>query len=153
MVDVGDRVPAWQLTLADGGNLTSADLAGKRHILYFYPKADTPGCTVEAQDFSALMPQFTAHGVPVIAVSKDAPAKLAKFQAKYGLTVQLASDGEGALIEAMGVWVEKSNYGKKYMGIERSTFLIDGDGRVEQIWRKVRVKGHAEAVCAAIPSA
>ncbi len=148
MVDVGDKVPAWQLTLADGRSLTSADLAGKRHILYFYPKADTPGCTTEAQDFSALMPQFAALGVPVIAVSKDPPAKLLKFQQKYDLSVELASDGDGELIAAMGVWVEKSNYGKKYMGIERSTFRIGADGRVEQVWRKVRVKGHAEAVCA-----
>lgn len=153
MADVGDKVPAWQLTLADGRSLTSADLAGKRHILYFYPKADTPGCTTEAQDFSALMPQFAAAGVPVIAISKDAPAKLIKFQQKYDLSVELASDADGVLIAAMGVWVEKSNYGKKYMGIERSTFLVGADGRVEQVWRKVRVKGHADAVCAAIGGA
>ena len=115
-------------------------------MVYFYPKADTPGCTNEAKDFTELASDFAALGVPVVGVSKDKPAKLRKFADKYGLTVTLASDEPGDACEAFGTWVEKSLYGRKYMGIERATFLIGADGVVARVWPKVKVKGHAAEV-------
>ena len=149
MVETGSAVPAWALTAADGAPLSSGEMAGKPYVLYFYPKADTPGCTNEARDFSALAGDFAAAGVRVIGVSKDAPKKLAKFADKYGLAVTLASDADGHVTEDFGAWVEKSMYGKTYMGIERCTFLVGADGRVVRDWRKVKVKGHADEVLAA----
>ncbi|MDP3403827.1 MAG: peroxiredoxin [Brevundimonas sp.] len=141
----GSKAPAFDMP-ADGGG--RATLPGPT-VLYFYPKADTPGCTNEAKDFSEHAEAFAGAGVTVIGVSKDAVKKLEKFKAKYDLKVTLASDEDTGVTEAFGVWVEKSMYGKTYMGIERATFLIDGSGTVRRVWRKVSVKGHAEAVLAA----
>ncbi|MBL0769965.1 thioredoxin-dependent thiol peroxidase [Sphingopyxis sp. XHP0097] len=143
---IGDAIPAVKLADADGAMIDLAAMKGAPLIVYFYPKADTPGCTTEAQDFTRLAPDFAHLGAQVLAVSRDAPAKLCKFRDKYGLTVRLASDEDGAVCEAFGTWVEKKNYGRTYMGIERSTFLFDRDGKLAKEWRKVRVKGHADAV-------
>ena len=141
----GSKAPAFDMP-ADGGG--RATLSGPT-VLYFYPKADTPGCTNEARDFTEHADAFAAAGVTVVGVSKDPVKKLEKFKTKYDLKVTLASDEETGVTEAYGVWVEKSMYGKTYMGIERATFLIDASGTVRQIWRKVSVKGHAEVVLAA----
>jgi thioredoxin-dependent peroxiredoxin len=145
----GDMAPDATLTTPEGGTLTLAQLRGKPLVLYFYPKDDTAGCTREAQDFSAMKAAFDLAGVAVIGVSKDPPAKHQKFTAKHNLTVSLASDEDGSVCEAFGTWIEKSLYGRKYMGIDRATFLIDGEGRIAEIWRKVKVPGHAEKVLAA----
>ncbi|KQN25854.1 alkyl hydroperoxide reductase [Sphingomonas sp. Leaf33] len=145
----GDAIPDLTLASADGP-IRLADYGGKPFVLYFYPKDDTPGCTREAQDFSALADDFAAAGVALLGVSKDPPAKHAKFAAKHGLSVPLASDDDdGTVLNAFGAWVEKSLYGKKYMGIDRSTFLFGADGTLAKAWRKVKVPGHAEAVLAA----
>jgi peroxiredoxin Q/BCP len=144
-ITTGSRAPAFDMP-ADGG--ARATLSGPT-VLYFYPKADTPGCTNEAKDFTEHADAFAAAGVTVIGVSKDPVKKLDRFKAKYDLKVTLASDEETGVTEAYGVWVEKSMYGKTYMGIERSTVLIDGTGRVARIWPKVSVKGHADEVLAA----
>lgn len=145
----GDTIPDLTLIGTDGP-IRLADFRGKPFVLYFYPKDDTPGCTREAQDFSALADAFAASGVALLGVSKDSPAKHAKFTAKHGLSVPLASDDEdGTVLQAFGAWIEKSLYGKTYMGIDRSTFLFDADGRLARAWRKVKVPGHAEAVLAA----
>ncbi|WP_294303424.1 peroxiredoxin [uncultured Sphingomonas sp.] len=145
----GDAIPDLTLTGA-AGPVRLVDYRGKPFVLYFYPKDDTPGCTREAQAFSALIGDFEAAGVALLGVSKDSPAKHAKFAAKHGLSVPLASDDEdGTVLQAFGAWVEKSLYGKKYMGIDRSTFLFDADGTLVRAWRKVKVPGHAEAVLAA----
>lgn len=145
----GDAIPDLTLAGADGP-IRLADYRGKPLVLYFYPKDDTPGCTREAQDFSERAADFAAAGVALLGVSKDPPAKHAKFTAKHGLTVPLASDDDdGTVLQAFGAWVEKSLYGKKYMGIDRSTFLFDADGTLVKSWRKVKVPGHAEAVLAA----
>lgn len=143
---IGDTVPSVTLLDADGAAIDLKVLTSAPLVVYFYPKADTPGCTVEAQDFTRLAPEFARLGAQVLAVSRDAPAKLCKFRDKYGLTVRLASDEGGAVCEAFGTWVEKQNYGRTYMGIERSTFLFGADGKLVREWRKVRVKGHADAV-------
>ena len=150
MLVQGDSAPDVALKDADGADFTLARYRGKPVVVYFYPKADTPGCTNEAKDFTELASDFAALGVPVVGVSKDKPAKLRKFADKYGLTVTLASDEPGDACEAFGTWVEKSLYGRKYMGIERATFLIGADGVVARVWPKVKVKGHAEAVLAAV---
>ncbi len=149
MVDTGDKAPAFKAPIGGGGNIALKDMKGKKVVLYFYPKDDTPGCTTEAKDFTDLKRKFSANGIAVIGVSKDSVAKHDKFADKHGLRITLASDEDGAICDAYGVWVEKKNYGRTYMGIERSTFLIDGKGKVARVWRKVRVKGHAEAVLAA----
>ena len=149
MLQQGDAIPTGTIKDADGVEFTLARYAGKPLVVYFYPKADTPGCTNEAKDFTALADEFAAAGVPVVGVSKDKPAKLRKFVDKYGLSVILASDEEGGLCEAFGTWVEKSMYGRTYMGIERATFLFGADGKVERVWPKVKVKGHAQEVLAA----
>ena len=141
----GSKAPPLDLP-ADGGG--RATLSGPT-VLYFYPKADTPGCTNEAKDFSELAKAFAAAGVTVIGVSKDPLKKLERFKAKYDLKVTLASDEDTDACETWGVWVEKSMYGKTYMGIQRATFLIDAEGIVRHVWPKVSVKGHAEAVLAA----
>ena len=134
-LSVGDKAP---------------DLRGSPAVIYFYPKDDTSGCTAEAQDFTLLGADFAAAGVVVVGVSKDTPQSHAKFRAKYGLSPVLASDVTGAMVEDWGVWVEKSLYGRKYMGIERATFLLDATGVIRRVWRKVKVKDHAEAVLAAV---
>ncbi|MBL0022531.1 MAG: thioredoxin-dependent thiol peroxidase [Sphingomonadales bacterium] len=149
MTDIGETLPTVSVKDSAGNAVALADLKGP-FVLYYYPKADTPGCTNEAKDFTALAAEFRKAGVTVYGMSKDTPAKLAKFADKYGLTVSLLSDEESDATEQMGVWVEKSLYGKKYMGIERCTFLIGKDGKVARVWRKVKVKGHAEEVLAAV---
>lgn len=138
------------LNAADGSAMTLGQHSGKPLIVYFYPKADTPGCTNEAKDFTALKPQFDAKGATIVGISRDKPTALAKFAAKYGLGVVLASDEGGSVSDAFGTWVEKSMYGKSYMGLERSTFLFDASGTCTHVWRKVKVKGHAEEVLAAL---
>ena len=142
-IEEGAKLPAITLETADGGTLALQDCAGAPLVLYFYPKDDTSGCTREAQDFSALLPEFEALGARVIGVSKDPAAKHQKFAAKYDLTVPLATDSDGSAMEAFGVWVEKQLYGKRYMGIDRSTFLFDVEGKLFRAWRRVRVPGHA----------
>lgn len=132
-----------------GGAISLADFKGRNMVLYFYPKDMTPGCTKEAIAFSELAGAFEAANTVVIGVSKDSVARHDKFKAKYGLTVRLGSDEDARVIEDYGVWVEKKLYGRTYMGIERASFLIDGQGVIRQVWRKVRVKGHAEDVLAA----
>ena len=148
--DVGEMLPEAALTDADGAAVLPSAFRGKPLVLFFYPKDDTPGCTAENKDFSALSGEFAKAGVALLGVSKDPPAKHAKFAAKYGLTAPLASDAETAgLSDALGIWVEKSMYGRQYMGMERTTYLVDAAGRIARVWRKVRVKGHADEVLAA----
>jgi thioredoxin-dependent peroxiredoxin len=149
MIKQGDQVPALMTTLSDGRSLNLA-APGAPLILYFYPKDDTSGCTAEAKDFTALADEFAAAGATVIGVSRDEMKKHDKFIAKYDLRVPLASDHDGAISDAFGTWVEKSMYGRKYMGMERSTFLIGADGTVLREWRKIKVPGHAEAVLGAV---
>ena len=139
--------------MAAGEYATYGDFKGQKVVLYFYPKDDTSGCTSEAQAFTANAPDFKKANTVVIGVSKDSVKSHDKFKAKYELDLILASDESGAMLEDYGVWVEKSMYGRKYMGIERATFLIDGSGIVQQVWRKVKVPGHAEAVLKAVKSA
>ena len=146
MLSEGDRVPDVKLVGMDGQAMSPADFRGQKLVLYFYPKDDTTGCTREAQDFSALAADFEKAGAWILGVSKDSPAKHAKFTDKYDLKVRLATDEDGAVCEAFGTWIEKSMYGRKYMGIDRATFLIDRDGTIFRIWRKVKVPGHAEEV-------
>lgn len=146
----GDAVPAVTLTAADGSAIDLKACIGAPLVVYFYPKDDTSGCTREAQEFSERIDAFAALGARVIGVSKDSPARHQKFTAKYALTVPLASDEDGTAMAAFGVWVEKQLYGKRYMGIERSTFLFDAAGRLAKAWRKVKVPGHAEAVLDAV---
>ena len=149
MLSEGDPVPDVKLEGMEGKPVSPADFKGNKLVLYFYPKDDTTGCTREAQDFSVLADAFAADGTWVIGVSKDSPARHRKFIDKYDLKLSLATDPDGSVCEAFGTWVEKSMYGRKYMGIERSTFLVDRDGIVKRIWRKVSVPGHAEEVLAA----
>ena len=144
----GAAAPDFALETAEGP-VRLGDFKGKTLVLYFYPKDDTTGCTKEAQEFSALAPEFARAGVGLVGVSKDSLKAHAKFTAKYDLKLPLGSDPEGAVVEAYGSWVEKSLYGRKYMGIDRSTFLIR-DGVVRRIWRKVKVAGHAQAVLDAV---
>ena len=144
--DVGDTIPSFELDTNGGGRISSADLAGSKAVIFFYPKDDTPGCTKEAIAFSALKPQFDKAGIKLLGISADPPAKHDKFVAKHNLTVTLGADPELESLKAFGVWVEKSMYGKKYFGIERSTFLVAADGKIAKVWRKVKVPGHAEAV-------
>lgn len=148
-LDVGDKAPAFSMIRDGGGTVSLADLKGKTVVLYFYPKDDTPGCTTEAIDFTALKADFAKAGAEVIGVSRDSVAKHEKFAAKHKLGVALGADEDGTVTEAYGVWQEKSQYGRKYMGIMRATFLIDGDGVIRRIWPKVSVKGHAAEVLAA----
>ncbi len=146
MLDEGERVPDVALVGMDGEPVSPADFSGQKLVLYFYPKDDTSGCTREAQDFTVLAGEFEKVGTWVLGVSKDSPEKHRRFADKYGLKVKLASDPDGSACEAFGTWVEKSMYGRKYMGIDRATFLIDRDGVVKRVWRKVKVPGHAEEV-------
>jgi len=149
MLAEGDLVPDVSLTGMAGERVSPADFRGNKLVLYFYPKDDTSGCTREAQDFTALAGEFEKAGTWILGVSKDDAKSHAKFTDKYGLQVKLASDLDGSVCAAFGTWGEKSLYGRKYMGIDRATFLIDRDGTIARIWRKVRVAGHAEEVLAA----
>lgn len=148
--EAGDPAPAFDLPADGGGALALESLRGRKVVLYFYPKDDTPGCTREAIGFSQAIGDFEAAGAIVVGASKDPVPKHDKFVAKHDLKVRLVSDTDGSLCEAYGVWVEKSMYGRKYMGIERATFLIDGAGIVRKVWRKVKIPGHVEAVLAAV---
>jgi thioredoxin-dependent peroxiredoxin len=145
-VEAGQGAPDFDLPTAGGGRARLADFKGKPLVLYFYPRDDTPGCTKEAQGFAEAHPEFQAAGIEVVGVSKDGTASHDSFKAKYRLPFTLASDESGAVIEAYGAWVEKNRYGRTYMGIDRSTFLIDGDGVVRRVWRKVSVPGHVAEV-------
>jgi peroxiredoxin Q/BCP len=150
MTDVGDMIPDIALETADGGTVRPSDLRGRKLVLFFYPKDDTPGCTVENKDFSALLPEFERAGTAVLGISKDPPKKHVKFAQKHGLTVPLATDAEsGGLSDALGVWGEKSLYGRLFMGMKRTTYLVDAAGRITRVWPKVKVKGHAAEVLAA----
>ena len=151
-MDTGTALPEATLTLADGTALALAALRGGAAVVYFYPKADTPGCTQEAQDFTTLADDFAAAKVAVVGVSKDPPAKQGKFAAKHAVTVRLASDETGDASDAFGVWGERQMYGRTYLGLERATFLFAADGRLAREWRKVKVKGHAAEVLAAARS-
>ncbi|MEM8762124.1 MAG: thioredoxin-dependent thiol peroxidase [Pseudomonadota bacterium] len=146
----GDPAPDFSLPADGGRTLSLADFAGKTLVLYFYPKDDTSGCTKEAVGFSEKIAEFEAAGAAVVGVSKDTAAKHDKFVAKHALKVALLSDAEGDLCERFGVWKEKSMYGKKYMGIERSTFLIGADRKIVEAWRNVKVPGHVDAVLGAV---
>jgi peroxiredoxin Q/BCP len=148
MIAEGDHAPNLDIETSDGRTINLSK-PGKPLVLYFYPKDDTSGCTREAQDFTTLAADFQKAGVTVVGVSRDPMKKHEKFIAKYDLAVPLASDEDGSISDAFGTWVEKSMYGRKYMGMERSTFLIGADGRVLREWRKVKVPGHAEEVLAA----
>ena len=149
-VTAGDQAPKFTMPRDGGGEVSLDDYKGQSVILYFYPRDDTPGCTIEAIDFTAMGDAFASEGAIVIGVSKDSVVKHDKFINKHNLGVILASDENSAVCEDYGVWVEKNMYGKKSMGIERATFWIDGDGNVKQVWRKVKAKGHAEVVLEAL---
>jgi thioredoxin-dependent peroxiredoxin len=148
MLQAGDKAPAFDLP-TDTGRVSLAGLKGKKIVLYFYPKDDTSGCTSEALQFSSEVEEFAKLGAVIIGVSKDSAASHAKFRLKHDLTVELAADTTGEIVETYGAWVEKSMYGRKYMGIDRSTFLIDAEGVVREVWRKVKVPGHIKAVLTA----
>ena len=147
---LGDKVPAFKMSATHLGSVSASSLKGKAYVLYFYPKDDTSGCTTEACGFRDAMPDFDKLGVTVIGVSKDSMASHQKFANKHDLNFPLGSDEDGSVCEAFGVWVQKSMYGRSYMGIERSTFLIDAKGIVRAVWRKVSVTGHVDAVQEAI---
>ena len=149
MVQDGDTAPDFELPTEGGETLQLSRLRGRPVVLYFYPKDDTSGCTSEAKDFTRLAPDFKTAGVEVIGISPDSPQSHRKFIAKHDLQVRLAADVDKAVAVAYGVWVEKSMYGRKYMGVERATFLVDAKGTIARSWRKVKVPGHAEAVLAA----
>lgn len=146
MLEAGQPAPDFTLPRDGGGTLTLSALRPKKVVLYFYPKDDTSGCTRQALGFTETADEFAAAGAQVIGVSRDSVDKHDKFIAKHGLQVPLASDVDGTVCESYGVWVEKSMYGKKYMGIERATFLVDADGTIARIWRKVKVPGHVAEV-------
>lgn len=148
----GAPAPSMNLPRDGGGNVSLAELAGKKVVLYFYPKDDTSGCTTEALDFTTLADDFAAAGAVVVGVSPDPVKAHDKFVAKHNLGVILASDEDKTVLEAYGVWKEKSMYGRQYMGVERSTFLINDNGEIARIWRKVKVKGHAQEVLEAARS-
>jgi len=148
MLQAGDKAPAFDLP-TDTGRVSLASLKGKKIVLYFYPKDDTSGCTSEALQFSSEVEEFAKLGAVIVGVSKDSAASHAKFRLKHDLTVELAADTTGEIVETYGAWVEKSMYGRKYMGIDRSTFLIDADGVIREVWRKVKVPGHIKAVLTA----
>ena len=150
MMEIGDILPDFALTTPDGGTVRNADFAGKKLVLFFYPKDDTPGCTTENLDFTGLAGEFADADVALLGISKDSPQRHAKFIAKHGLVVPLASDSaEGGLSDALGIWTEKQNYGRTYMGMVRTTLLVGADGRIARILSKVKVKGHAAEVLGA----
>ncbi|PTQ11495.1 peroxiredoxin [Sphingomonas oleivorans] len=146
MLNEGDAAPEVTLQAGDGSFFNLSTLKGRTLVLYFYPKDDTSGCTKEALDFSELLGAFEMEGAAILGVSKNSPKDHGKFIEKHALKVPLATDADGSVTEAFGTWIEKSMYGRKYMGIDRATFLIDADGRIARIWRKVKVPGHAEEV-------
>jgi peroxiredoxin Q/BCP len=148
----GDKAPAFSLPATGGQDISLAGLKGKKAVIYFYPKDDTSGCTLEAQNFQALKAEFAAAGTEIIGISADSVKSHDKFRAKYGLDFALASDEDKGMLEAYGVWVEKSMYGRKYMGVERTTLLLDREGRVARVWSKVKVPGHAQEVLEAAKS-
>lgn len=150
MPEIGEKAPNFALPTDDGGTVSLEDFRGRWLVIFFYPRDDTSGCTKEAIAFSGLLPEFEASGAAVLGISKDSVESHAKFRAKHGLTVPLASDAEGTACEDFGVWKEKSMYGRKFLGIERSTFLIDPEGVIRRVWRKVKVPGHAEEVLEAL---
>ncbi|EEX10469.1 redoxin domain protein [Ruegeria lacuscaerulensis ITI-1157] len=150
MPDVSDIAPDFTLPRDGGGSVTLSDLRGHPVVLFFYPRDDTPGCTKESIGFSEALPAFAEAGAQVFGISRDSVAKHDKFVAKHGLTTPLLSDEDGTVCQDYGVWVEKNMYGKKSMGIERSTFLIDADGKIARIWRKVKVPGHVDEVLEAV---
>jgi len=150
MLEDGKKAPEFALPDADGDTVNLASLKGRPVVVYFYPKDDTSGCTAEAKGFTCLAADFTRAGAEVLGISPDDPASHRKFQEKYDLGIRLLEDEERKAAEAYGVWVEKSMYGRKYMGIERSTFLVDSAGKIARIWRKVKVPGHAEEVLEAV---
>jgi thioredoxin-dependent peroxiredoxin len=146
----GDAMPGFALKTTEGGSVRTSDFAGRKAVFFFYPKDNTPGCTTEAKDFSALKPEFERAGVALLGISKDSARKHRNFIAKHELTVALATDAEeGGLSDALGIWAEKSMYGKTYMGMIRTTYLVGEDGKIERVWNKVKVKGHAQDVLAA----
>ena len=145
----GAKAPNFRLARDGGGTVSLADFKGQPLVLYFYPKADTPGCTIEAKDFTRLQPAFAKAGIAVVGVSADAVKKQDAFKTKHSLTTPLASDETHQMLEAYGVWGEKSMYGRKFMGITRTTVLIDGNGRIARVWHKVKIEGHAEDVLTA----
>ena len=147
---VGDKAPDFTLPSDGGGKVSLKALKGKAVVLYFYPKDDTSGCTAEACAFRDALPDFSKATAAVIGISRDSVASHDKFKTKYELPFPLASDADGKVCEAYGTWVEKSMYGRKYMGIERATFLVDEKGKIEHIWHKVKVAGHADEVMAAV---
>ena len=149
---VGDRAPDFAVAFDNAQTVTSESLKGKNKVIYFYPKDDTPGCTIEAKDFRDLIKEFEKAGTAVIGVSKDSVKSHDKFKQKFCLPFPLASDEDGTMCEDYGVWVEKSMYGKTYMGIERATFLVDKNGIIRNIWRKVKVEGHVAEVLKAVQS-
>ena len=151
MLESGTKVPSFTIA-TDTESFSITDKAGKNVVVFFFPRADTSGCTREAIDFSNLMAEFAAANCEVIGISKDTAAKQARFRAKHGLTCELGSDDGSDICEQFGVWVEKSMYGRTYMGIQRATFLIDGTGCVARVWPKVKVAGHAEEVLAHLRS-
>jgi peroxiredoxin Q/BCP len=142
----GNKAPTFSLPATDGQDISLESLKGRKAVLYFYPKDDTSGCTREAQEFQALRQEFAAADTEIIGVSPDSLKSHDKFRAKYGLQFPLASDEAKSMLEAYGVWVEKSMYGRKYMGVERTTVLIDRDGNIAKVWPKVKVPGHAQEV-------
>ena len=150
IIEAGDAIPDVGLETPDGGSVRISDFAGQKVVLFFYPKASTPGCTTDSKDFSALLPEFEKAGAAVLGMSADSPKRQQNFITKQELTVDIASDESTAFLEKIGVWAEKKMYGKTYMGIIRSTFLIGPDGTVLKAWPKVKVKGHAEEVLAAV---
>ena len=150
MISEGNTAPDFTLPRDGGATVTLSALRPGKVVLYFYPKDDTPGCTLEAQEFNARLADFAAAGVTVIGISKDSVKKHDKFRDKYGLRIALLSDEQSDVCERYGVWVEKNMYGKKSMGIERATFLIDAEGKVARIWRKVKVDGHVAEVLEAV---
>jgi len=149
-LDIGDACPDFTLPRDGGGTVSLKDYAGKTLVLYFYPKDDTPGCTKQAIAFTGLQDAFQAKDAEILGISKDPVKKHDKFIAKHDLSIPLASDEESDFCEQMGVWIEKKMYGKTYMGIERATFVVDGDGVIQHVWRKVKAEGHAEVVLAAL---
>lgn len=150
----GDDFPDFSLETPDGGTVTKSDLAGKKAVLFFYPRDNTPGCTTEAKDFSSLKQEFAEAGTMLLGISKDSPQKHRNFIAKQELTVELATDREeNGLSDKLGVWTEKKNYGRTYMGMVRTTYLLDANGTILEVWPKVRVKGHADAVLKAARAA
>ena len=150
MPDINDPAPDFTLPVTGGSDITLSDLKGQQVVLFFYPRDDTPGCTKESIGFSESLKDFEAAGAKVFGISRDTMAKHDKFTAKHDLTVPLLSDEAGEVTEAYGVWVEKNMYGKKSMGIERATYLIGADGKIAQVWRKVKVPGHVDAVLEAV---